>query len=241
MTDQTRLQRYEQRSEWLLAGVALLFLTAYSVLVLVQPQGSGAVVLRIAMAVLYLAFLADYLTRFYLADDRGRWFLRHLVDLAIVLLPFMRPLRLLSLAVVLDVLQRVIGHTIRGRVATYTAGGVLMIIYAGSLAVLDQERHAADSPIKSFGDALWWSVSTVTTVGYGDMAPVTFGGRMVALALMIAGISLLGVVTATIASWIVQKVAEEDTANQAATAAHIEELRREIRRLRPATEGEGDR
>ena len=51
---------------------------------------------------------------------------------------------------------------------------------------------------------------------------------------MIAGISLLGVVTATLASWIVEKVAEEDTANQAATAAHIEELREEIRKLRDA-------
>lgn len=232
MTDQTRLQRYEQGSEWLLAAVALMFLAMYSVLVLVQPTGAVALVVRAVMVVLYLVFLADYLARFYLADARGTWFVRHLLDLAIVLLPVLRPLRLLSLAVVLDVLQRVIGHTIRGRVATYTAGGVVTIVYAGSLAVLDMERHAPGSPITTFGDALWWSVSTVTTVGYGDMAPVTLGGRLVAVALMIAGISLLGVVTATIASWIVQRVAEEDSANQAVTAAQFEELRQEIRRLR---------
>ena len=48
---------------------------------------------------------------------------------------------------------------------------------------------------------------------------------------MVAGVSLLGVVTATLASWIVERVAEEDTASQAATAAHIEELRDEIRKL----------
>jgi voltage-gated potassium channel len=48
---------------------------------------------------------------------------------------------------------------------------------------------------------------------------------------MIAGISLLGVVTATLASWIIERVGEEDFANQAATVAHIEELREEIRRL----------
>ena len=62
-------------------------------------------------------------------------------------------------------------------------------------------------------------------------AEVTGTGRVVAVALMIGGISLVGIVTATLAFWIVQRVAEEDTANQAATIAHIEELRAEIRQL----------
>ncbi|MHA3020929.1 potassium channel family protein [Mycobacterium sp. BMJ-28] len=234
MTDQTRLERFERRTEWLLAAVALLFLACYSIRVLAQPRGAGSAVLHIALVALYLVFVADYLARFYLADPRGKWFLRNLLDLAIVVLPMLRPMRLLSLAVVLEVLQRVVGHSIRGRVATYTAGGVVTIVYAASLAVLDVERDAPHAQITSFGDAVWWAISTVTTVGYGDLAPVTAGGRLIAVALMIAGISLLGIVTATLASWIVERVAEEDTANQAATAAQIEELREEIRRMRSA-------
>jgi voltage-gated potassium channel len=103
------------------------------------------------------------------------------------------------------------------------------MIYAASLAILDIERHVPGAHITSFGDALWWSITTVTTVGYGDLTPVTGGGRVVAVA--IGGISLVGVVTATLASWIVQRVAEEDTTNQAATRAQIEELREEIQRL----------
>lgn len=63
---------------------------------------------------------------------------------------------------------------------------------------------------------------------------MTTAGRLVAVALMIGGISLLGVVTAMLASWIIQRVTEEDIANQAATVAHIEELREEIRRLAEA-------
>lgn len=232
MSDQSRLQRFEQRTEWLLAAVALLFLAAYSIRVLAQPRGVGGTALHVVMVALYVMLVADYLIRFYLAEPRGRWFVRNLLDLAIVVLPMLRPLRLLSLAVVLEVLQRVVGHSIRGRVATYTAGGVVTIVYAASLAVLDVERDAPDAQITSFGDALWWAVTTVTTVGYGDRTPVTVGGRLIAVALMIAGISLLGVVTATLASWIVERVAEEDTANQAATAAQIEELRQEIRRMR---------
>jgi voltage-gated potassium channel len=150
------------------------------------------------------------------------------LDLAIVALPFLRPLRLLSLAMVVDVFQRAVGDTIRGRVIVYTVFGAVVMIYAASLAILDIERHVPGAHITSFGDALWWSI---TTVGYGDLTPVTGGGRVVAVVLMIGGISLVGVVTATLASWIVQRVAEEDTTNQAATRAQIEELREEIQRL----------
>ena len=231
MTTQTRLERFERRTEWPLATVALFFLGLYSIQVLAQPQGHAAHAVGLAMWVTYLVFVADYLARLYLAEPRGKWFVRHLFDLAIVVLPFLRPLRLLSLAVIIESLQRAVGHTIRGRVIIYTICGAVVIVYAAALAILQAERGHPGAYIKNFGDALWWAVTTVTTVGYGDLTPVTTTGRLVAVALMIAGISLLGVVTATLASWIIERVGEEDAANQAATVAHIEELRAEIRRL----------
>ena len=122
-------------------------------------------------------------------------------------------------------------YTIRGKVIAYTVCGAVVLVYAGSLAILQAERYQPGAKITGFGDAVWWAVTTVTTVGYGDLAPVTTMGRVVAVALMIGGITLVGTVTATLASWIVQRVAEEDTANEAATRAQIEELREEIRRL----------
>jgi voltage-gated potassium channel len=93
---------------------------------------------------------------------------------------------------------------------------------------LDAERYEPGSKITTFGDAVWWSITTITTVGYGDLSPVTGTGRVIAVVLMIGGISLVGVVTATLASWIVQRVAEEDTAMQAATAAQIDALRTDL-------------
>ncbi len=225
------LERFERRTEWLLAGVALLFLVLYSVLVLAEPDPGVANVLGSAMRVLYVVFIVDYLVRLYLAQSKGRWFVRHLLDLAIVALPFLRPLRLISLAVVVKALQRAVGDTMRGRVVFYTVSGASVIIYAASLAALDAERGAPDATITSFGNAVWWAVTTVTTVGYGDLYPVTVEGRLVAAALMAGGISLVGVVTATIASWIIDRVAEEDADHQAATVAHIEALREEIRLL----------
>jgi voltage-gated potassium channel len=231
MTELSRLDRYERRTEWPLAAVAIAFLGLYSVQVLAQPRGLTARAVEVALWGLYCIFVADYAARLCLAEPRGRWFFRHLHDLALVLLPFMRPLRLLSLAVVIDVLQRAVGHTIRGKVIVYTICGAVVLIYAGSLAILQVERYQPGAKITSFGDAVWWAITTVTTVGYGDLSPVTTMGRVVAVALMIGGITLVGVVTASLASWIVQRVAEEDTANEAATRAQIEELRVEIRRL----------
>ena len=72
-----------------------------------------------------------------------------------------------------------------------------------------RQRAISAGATSSFGKALWWSITTVTTVGYGDVYPVTNTGRVIAVLLMIGGISLVGVVTAALASWIIERVAEE--------------------------------
>ncbi len=77
---------------------------------------------------------------------------------------------------------------------------VTLLVTVGALAVLDAERDAKGANITSFGDALWWAVTTITTVGYGDTYPVTFEGRIIATTTMLLGIALIGVVTAGIAT-----------------------------------------
>ena len=146
---------------------------------------------------------------------------------------------MLRLIVLIKVLQRAVGDAFRGRIVVYTVSGVLLLIYTASLAVFDKERDQPGATINSFGKALWWSITTVTTVGYGDVYPVTNTGRIIAVLLMIGGISLVGVVTAALASWIIQAVSEEETASQAATAAHIDELRSEIGGLRQELQARG--
>uniref|UniRef100_UPI0013DEA46B potassium channel family protein n=3 Tax=Bacteria TaxID=2 RepID=UPI0013DEA46B len=97
--------------------------------------------------------------------------------------------------------------------------------------ILDVERHADGATIVSFGDALWWALVTITTVGYGDLTPVTETGRLIAAGVMISGIALLGVVTATIASWIIDQVGRRDDEAQIATRRELRELSAEIRSL----------
>jgi voltage-gated potassium channel len=231
MDTETKLQRWERHAEWPLAVAAVLFLVLFSRQVLVEPQGrEGHIVWAIDWAIWGL-FVVDYVVRLCLADNRWHWFLRHLLDFAIVTLPLLRPLRLLRLLVLIEVLQKAIGDAFRGRIVVYTVSGVVLLIYTASLAVFDKERYLHGATINSFGKALWWSITTVTTVGYGDVYPVTNTGRVIAVLLMIGGISLVGVVTAALASWIIERVTEQGSLMQAATVAHIEELRNEIRAL----------
>lgn len=162
------------------------------------------------------------------AGHAWRWFYTHLFDLAIVVLPMLRPLRLLRLVTILAVLQRTAGAAFRGRVIIYVAGATLLLVWVAALAVLDAER-GHDGSIQILRDGLWWAFVTVTTVGYGDYFPVTPTGQLVAVGVMIGGIALIGVVTATLASWIVEKVSNSNEAEKAATKAHIDELATEIR------------
>jgi voltage-gated potassium channel len=89
--------------------------------------------------------------------------------------------------------------------------------FCASLAVLDAERHAGGANITTFDDALWWSAVTVSTVGYGDKYPVTTDGRLVALGLMLGGIALIGVVTASFATWLIDRVRATEEEAQAIT------------------------
>jgi voltage-gated potassium channel len=107
----------------------------------------------------------------------------------------------------------------------YVAGGAALLAYCGALAVLDAERANPEANITSFGDAIWWAITTMTTVGYGDRYPATGVGRLAAVALMVGGIAVLGVVTATVASWLIEqvKVAEQEQTDE--LQASIQELR----------------
>ena len=208
----TRVQRWERRAEVPLLLLAVAFLVAYAWPV-VDPRLDADLrsVLEAASWTVWGAFMLDFAARLYLADERRRYALEHWYDVALILLPLLRPLRLLRLLALARVLNRSAVGSLVGRVTTYVAGTAVMALGLGAVAVLDAEQDAAGANITTFGDALWWSATTVTTVGYGDHFPVTTTGRFVAVALMVVGIACIGAITAGVAAFLVRQVeAAED-------------------------------
>jgi len=88
---------------------------------------------------------------------------------------------------------------------------VMSVVLPSAVQITIAERGAEGSNIKDFGDGIWWAFTTVTTVGYGDRFPITGEGRFLAVLLMIMGISLVGVITASVASWFVKMSNNETT------------------------------
>ncbi len=219
--------RWRHLTYWPLVAASFLFIVVYSWQVIANVQGTSLWVSRAITGSTWVIFAIDYVVRLTLAKRKGKWFRSHLFDLLVVALPALKPLLLLR---ALTEVQRHVsrGQALRTRIATFAGGAVLVLVWVASLAELDVERNAPGATITSFGDAIWWAFVTITTVGYGDVTPVTITGRVVAVFLMSAGIAVVGVVTATTASWIVERAAGGDDDAETATRGQIRLLARQL-------------
>ncbi len=194
----------------------------------------------------WAAFVIEYLTKLYLSPSRRRFFTHHLVELAVIALPVFRPLRALRLlrllnltrvGVVLIIALKRAKQIFTHRGLHFVLLAVLVIVLAGSALELGFEENARGANIHDFGDALWWAVVTVTTVGYGDRYPVSSSGRGVAVVLMLVGIGLIGVLTATVASYFVEQNEGTDRAALNKRLDQLEGMLAEVLARTPQTSG----
>jgi voltage-gated potassium channel len=228
----SRVDRFERRTEGPLAVLALAFLAAYAWPILrpdISPSWKH--VCTGADYVIWVVFVVEFVARVVLAERRGQYVVRHVPDVLMVALPVLRPLRLLRFLVLLRMINRRATASLHGRIVAYVVASAGLVLLISALAMLEAERQHPQANIRTFGDALWWALSTMSTVGYGDRVPTTGGGRVIGTGLMVAGIALLGVITATFASWLIAQVRETETEAQTATRGDIAELRAEIARL----------
>jgi voltage-gated potassium channel len=227
-----QLTAWERATNLPLFALALLFLVAYAVPIL--DPGLPAWVGSAATAVYFLVwavYAVDYAVRFAMAGrgNRVRFVYTHPLDLLMVLLPMLRPLRVLRMVIlVVEVFRRHSQATKRLKAAVYVVSITGMILLVSSLAVLDAERGVPGSQVDDFGDAVWWSVVTASTVGYGDTVPQTVEGRVVAAFLMFAAIGLVGLVSGSLASWFVDRVSAAD---EDAERVNFAELRTRMDRM----------
>lgn len=232
MTTHHGKDRWEERTQVPLLVLAVAFGAAYAVPI-VAP-GAEPWVHRLCGYVewaVWASFALDYLVRLALAPARWAFVRGHRLDLLAVILPMVQPLRLLRLVSTLLLVGRRARMAPQITLTTYVAGAVVGLMMFGSLAVLHVERDAPHGNIKTLGDAVWWSFTTMTTVGYGDHAPTTGLGRVLAVGLMLSGIALLGVVTANIAAWFISRFERDDEIERRQTEL-LEALTEEVRALR---------
>ncbi len=214
-----------------------------AVLPLVLTPGSQRNVLAAAVNVVaWVVFLADLvvhgrLVTRYLSTWIGRF------DLAVVLLTapwflvtgtrggqfilLIRLARLARLVVAGPDARRLVRRV--GRVGVVAVGVVLL----GAAAAYAAE-HPTNPQFADYGDSLWWAVVTLTTVGYGDIVPITTNGRLVGVMIMVMGVGVLGVLAGSLASFF--RLAPRTQLRAPSTDDHAEALRREVIDLRAQVE-----
>jgi voltage-gated potassium channel len=188
-----------------LTVLALAFLVAFSYPAFnTDISDSTQTTLELIQWISWGAFASDLLYGLSTAKNKKSFLLKHPLDIAAVLLPFLRPLRLLrvisfgGLALQKVAMGRQFAITLKVFITS------IFIAYVAAVQITISERAVEGSNIKNFGDGIWWAITTVTTVGYGDKFPTTIEGKFLAVGLMIVGISLMGVITASVAAWFVK-------------------------------------
>ncbi|MER7466305.1 ion channel [Streptomyces sp. NPDC097981] len=200
---ETRDVAWEHRTELPLFYASLVFLAGYAARVLAHTEPwrdiGGLMVL-----LTWLCFIVDYLVRFALSGQRPlRFVRRHWLDTVIVLLPTLRPLRMVKVHDAIQAKRDRPRRSLYPRVMTYTGLSTVLLGFSASLGIYHSEQQDPQSPIHTFWDSVWCVCQTLTTVGYGDVAPVTVAGRMIAIGLMGFGVALLGSVTGSFSSWLI--------------------------------------
>lgn len=188
------------------AGVA--YIVSYSTEVL--GTGNLARLGVLVSDIIWGYFLFDLLLLLLASESLKSFVKNNFLATISTFLPFMRAFRMLRLVLAIRAMHN-ISQSRTTSAAIVLVCALPLIWYLGAISVLDFESSTTgQSTIRTFDDALWWSVSTLTTVGYGDMYPVTFGGRAVAVFLMITGVGLFSAAAGLIASWVLKEKSPKD-------------------------------
>jgi voltage-gated potassium channel len=188
---------------------------------------------------LTIIFITDFLVRLKRAPSKSQYFFRGFGWLDLIgSLPALRIFRLFRVVRVARLLREYgFKNVVHDLVHSPAEGSLLFVILLvivtlefGGSAVLHFESNAPHANITTGGDAIWWGIVTITTVGYGDFYPVTTGGRSVAVIMMIVGISLIGTFTSYLATKFLGARAPRPTESSATAGprAQLEDVQRRL-------------
>jgi len=240
-----RAERWQQRFDVPVLVAALLVIP-----VIIVEQSDAGEPWRTVAAILnwciWIVFALELVTMLVVVADRWRWLRTHPLEVIIVVLtpPFLpaslqaaralRLLRVLRVFRLMTVLRKL--YTFEG--LRYAALLAVMTALGGGAAFAAVERGHNDAVTNTW-DGVFWAVTTMTTVGYGDMYPKTDYGRVIAIAVMVIGIGFLSLLIGAAAERFVsrdvaeaeEKLESEVEASEAGVLREIEEISERLRRL----------
>jgi voltage-gated potassium channel len=200
--------RYYRLSEFPSFLLAVVYFAAF--ITILDPNTADqdrSIALKV-LNIVWIILIADFVIRIVSIRNR-EMFLRQNWVLAVALI--FPPLRIVLLAHAIKVMNTRAKGSIGNKVGWYTLFLTTLVVLVGSVLVVASEARSPKANITSLGDALWWSMETISTVGYGDFYPVTVPGRIIAVMLFINGIGLLSVVTAQLASKVLKSASSSKT------------------------------
>jgi voltage-gated potassium channel len=197
------VDRIEEITKYPLALLGAAWLVLGIIVVTTSISHTTSTALVTTLFVVWAIMLAEYLVRLAITPDTPGYLKRRWAEPATVAVPALQHWHLIGIERMTLMLHEgelrleyILKHHSLFRVLIAAAG----TLFLGAWAVLLFEEDGNTGNIHSYPQALWWAIVTVTTVGYGDKYPVSTGGRIVATVLMLVGIGLIGVLTATVAS-----------------------------------------
>ena len=223
------LAAWEERSSTPMFVASVLYLLAFAAPIMsTRIQEPYDAYLNIIQMILWGLFAADYCIRLYLAPRRLYFITHNLMNLAIVLLPAWRIVSFLSMIYMTANRQYKRLSELAVKLFGYTA--IFIIMFA--LAIYSVESSEPGAMIRDLPTAYWWTFTTLATVGYGDVYPITGIGRVIAVVVMLYGVGMVAVATGALASWIIEKIGGREEQEYPATKADVDDLRQEISELR---------
>lgn len=223
------LAAWEERSSRPMFVASVLYLLAFAAPIMsTRIQEPYDAYLNIIQMILWGLFAADYCIRLYLAPRRLYFITHNLMNLAIVLLPAWRIVSFLAMIYMTANRQYKRLSELAMKLFGYTA--IFIIMFA--LAIYSVESSEPGAMIRDLPTAYWWTFTTLATVGYGDVYPITGIGRVIAVVVMLYGVGMVAVATGALASWIIEKIGGREEQEYPATKADVDDLRQEISELR---------
>ncbi|MCC5889731.1 MAG: ion transporter [Alkalibacterium sp.] len=199
-----------------LASIVLIILDLLSIIsILDQPY--------FAIDIIFVVIFAfDYIYRLVLYEDKVEFVLHHVFDL-LSIIPFYSIFRLFRLSRIFRILRfshfirfsrfsRLLGLKMRSQreiKSVLHTNGLIYVLYTAVLLILFSSTLFSVSEDISFSESVWWAIVTATTVGHGEIYPMTLTGRFAAILLMFLGLALIGTLTSSLTTYFNQSKSKE--------------------------------